>query len=99
MVSLMTIRRGLILLVFVVLVSCGGSPSSSPKKPEATPAPKVIIEQEKEGKTRPLPPEVKIKLRRDGKDNYSWELNGSDADQILKVNEKLKKQLTGDSSR
>jgi hypothetical protein len=39
---------------------------------------------------------VKIKLKRDGKDSYSWELNGSDADQILKVNDKLKKKLGGE---
>ncbi len=44
-------------------------------------------------------PEVKIKLKRDGKDNYSWEINGSDVNQILKVNEKLKKQLTGEQTR
>jgi len=45
------------------------------------------------------PPEVKIKLKRDGKDNYSWEINGSDVNQILKVNEKLRKQLTGEQTR
>jgi len=42
---------------------------------------------------------VKIKLRRDGKDNYSWELSGSDADQILKVNEKLRKGLGGEQPK
>jgi len=31
---------------------------------------------------------VKIKLKRDGKENYTWELNGTDADEVLKVNEK-----------
>jgi hypothetical protein len=45
------------------------------------------------------PPEVKIKLKRDGKDSYSWEINGSDVNQILKVNEKLRKQLTGEQPR
>ena len=48
---------------------------------------------------QPPPPEVKIKLKKDGKDSYSWELSGSDVDQILKVNEKLRKQLGGDQSR
>jgi len=42
---------------------------------------------------------VKIKLRRDGKDIYSWELSGSDADQILKVNEKLRKGLGGEQQK
>jgi hypothetical protein len=58
-----------------------------------------FVEKEKIEKEEPLPPEVKVKLRRDGKDNYSWELSGSDADQILKVNEKLRKQLTGEQTR
>jgi len=52
-----------------------------------------MVEKEKTEREAPLPPEVKIRLRRDGKDNYSWELNGSDADQILKVNEKLRKKI------
>ena len=32
-------------------------------------------------------------------DSYSWELTGSDVDQILKVNEKLRKQLGGEQPR
>ena len=32
-------------------------------------------------------------------DSYSWELAGSDVDQILKVNEKLRKQLGGERPR
>jgi len=51
-----------------------------------------------EGETL-LSPEVKIKLKRDGKDNYSWEISGSDVNQILKVDEKLKKRLGGAQPR
>ena len=61
--------------------------------------PKVIVEKEKIEKEQPLPPEVKIKLKKDGKDSYSWELTGSDVDQILKVNEKLRKQLAGEQTK
>ncbi len=61
--------------------------------------PKVIVEKEKIEKGQPLPPEVKIKLKKDGKDSYSWELTGSDVDQILKVNEKLRKQLGGEQTK
>jgi hypothetical protein len=42
---------------------------------------------------------VKIKLKRDGKDNYSWEISGSDVNQILKVDGKLRKQLGGEPTR
>ncbi len=80
----------------LVTVSCERSPSSLPGKTEGSPAPKVTVEKEWTPKEQPLPPEVKIKLKRDGKDNYSWELSGSDADQILKVNEKLRRQLGGE---
>ncbi len=58
-----------------------------------------MLEKEKVEREEPLPLEVKIKLRRDGKDNYSWEISGSDVNQILKVNEKLRKQLGGEQTR
>jgi hypothetical protein len=59
----------------------------------------VVIQKEKTEREKPLPPEVKIRLRRDGKESYSWELNGTDADQILKVNEKMRKELGGEKTR
>ncbi len=67
-------------------------------KPEPPSVPKVIVEKEKV--ERPLPPpEVKIRLKKDAKDSYSWELSGSDVDQILRVNEKLRRQLGRDPSK
>jgi len=85
------------ILMFSLPIAC--AKESPPQgKPEGRPIPKVIVEKEKMEKVPPLPPEVKIKLKKDGKDSYSWELSGSDVDQILKVNEKLKKKL-GEPSR
>ena len=86
-----------ILLVFVI-VACEGKPPSTQEKPETTAIPKVTVEKEKMERVQP-PPEVKIKLKKDGKDSYSWELSGSDVDQILKVNERLRKQLGGNQSK
>ncbi|MDP3017507.1 MAG: hypothetical protein Q8N70_10610 [Deltaproteobacteria bacterium] len=80
-----------VLLAF--MLACDGKPSPSQGKPEVLPVPKVTIEKEKVEKEEPLPPEVKIKLKRDGKDNYSWELSGSDVNEIIKINEKLRKNL------
>ena len=88
-----------IVCVAVVITACGSSSSSPPGKPEGTPAPKVVVEKEKVEKVQPLPPEVKIRLRRDGKENYTWELSGTDADEVLKVNEKMRKQLGGEKTR
>ena len=81
------------------LIACEKKSSSPESRSETPSAPKVIVEREKVEREHPLPPEVKIKLKKDGKDSYSWELAGSDVDQILKVNEKLKKQLGGEKPR
>jgi hypothetical protein len=80
-------------------IACERKSVPPESKSENLPVPKVIVEREKVEKERPLPPEVKIKLKKDGKDSYSWELTGSNVDQILKVNEKLDKQLGGKQSR
>jgi hypothetical protein len=81
------------------LLSCESRSLSPQEKSEPSPVPKVRVEREKVEKEDPLPPEVKIKLKRDDKGHTSWELSGSDADQILKVNDKLKKGLSGDLAR
>jgi hypothetical protein len=86
-----------VLFAFVI-IACEGKPAPTQGKSDAPTVPKVIVEREKTERVQP-PPEVKIKLKKDGKDSYSWELNGSDVDQILKVNEKLRKQLSGDQSK
>jgi hypothetical protein len=82
-----------------ILVACGKESLPPQGRSENPPVPKVIVEKEKVGKEQPLPPEVKIKLKKDGKESYSWELTGSDVDQVLKVNERLRKQLGGEPPR
>ena len=81
------------------LIACEKKSLPPQGKLESPSAPKVMVEKEKVEKEQPLPSEVKIKLKKDGKDSYSWELTGSDVDQILKVNEKLRKQLGGEQPR
>jgi hypothetical protein len=93
----MKIRSILSVMVFLA-AACGSNSSSSPAKPEGSPPPKIVVEKEKSQREQPLPPEVKIRLKRDGKENYTWELSGTDVDQVLKVNEKMKKQL-GEKNR
>ena len=93
-------HKRLAVCVFIVLtaIACERKLPSPQEKKEASPVPKVIVEKERTEREPPLPPEVKIRLKKDGKDNYSWELSGSDADQILKVNQKLRKQLGGEKA-
>jgi len=85
-------------LIFL-FIACEKKNFPPQEKPENPSVPKVIVEKERVEKVHALPPEVKIKLKKDGKDSYSWELSGSDVDQILKVNERLRKQLGGEPSR
>jgi len=94
-------RKILIVCVLItfVIVGCKGKPPAPKEESEISSVPKVVTEKEKAEKEQPLPPEVKIKVKKDGKDTYSWELSGSDVDQILKVNERLKKQLGGEKAR
>jgi hypothetical protein len=89
---------GCIVTLFAI-TACENRPSASPERSEPVKAPKIVVEREKADREPPFPPEVKIRLKRDGKDNYSWELSGSDADQILKVNEKLRKKVGGDQGK
>jgi hypothetical protein len=90
-------------VVFVALIffliACEKKSISQQGKSESPPAAKVVVEKEKVEKEQPLPPEVKIRLKKDGKDSYSWELTGSDVDQILKVDEKLRKRLGGERTK
>ena len=44
-----------------------------------------------------LKSDLKIKLKRDGKGAYVWEITGKDPQEILKANEVLRKRL-GDGS-
>lgn len=91
----------LISLIFFLFFSCEGKPTLTGNKMESQPPPKVIIEKEEKTEKEDIvfKPDIKIKLKRDGKDNYSWEISGSDPDEILKVNEKFRKRLSGDQGR
>ncbi len=89
----------LISLIIFLILGCEGKTITPEKKIENQTPPKVIIEKEKLDKEENFKPEVKIKLKRDGKDNYSWEISGSDPDEILKVNEKFRRKLSGGQSR
>lgn len=42
---------------------------------------------------------VKIKLKRSGDGDYSWELSGDDADKVIQTDRKLKESLEKPNSR
>lgn len=86
-------------LLGLIIIGCERQPPSSQGRSETPQAPKVIVEKEEEKRVQPPAPEVRIKLKKESKESYSWELSGSDVGQILKVNERLKKELEGSPSR
>ncbi len=86
-------------LVAFTSIACENRPMPSPEKSEAPSGPKGVVEKQRVDRASPFPPEVKIKLKRDAKDNYSWELSSSDVDQIIQVNDKLRKKVGGEGSK
>lgn len=38
--------------------------------------------------------DIKIRLKRDSKGSYSWEIQGKDVNEVLKVNDILKRRLS-----
>jgi hypothetical protein len=75
--------RGLLCLV-VMMISVS-----------ACAADKEDIQLKKQPEIQQIKPKkpVKIKLRRSAKDEYTWELSGEDADEIVTTDRKLRKML------
>jgi outer membrane biogenesis lipoprotein LolB len=83
-----------IILAVALLFSCS-------KAPEAVPdaAAKPDIQKEEQYKKeldeikKTIKGDIKIKLKKDGKGDYSWEISGKDAAEVLKANDILGKKL------
>jgi hypothetical protein len=55
--------------------------------------PAVFKQQPEIAEIRPQQKPVSIKLKRSSGGDYSWDISGSDADEILKADRKLKESL------
>ena len=84
-----------IILVLVLLLAC-----SKPPEPVPDVAAVPDIQKEEQYKKeldeirKSIKGDVKVKLKKDGKgDNYSWEISGKDAAEVLKVNDTLVRKL------
>jgi hypothetical protein len=83
-----------ILMITLSLLSCMKN-QEAPVKPKA-PEGEVAEAQSKkdmEEIRKSLKGDIKIKLKRDGKGAYAWEIQGKDAQEVLKANETLRKRL------
>ncbi|MBF0472519.1 MAG: hypothetical protein HQK91_13240 [Nitrospirae bacterium] len=83
----------LIIMSFVILIPCNRCGSSKQCDAEQEKQTKFVYNKDKNIiKTHPLKP-VKIKLKRDYDGDYSWEIVGEDAGDVLRNNRMLEEKL------
>jgi len=83
-----------IFLILLAFISCGkGVDVSSQQKPSEAQAADGQYQKELDEIKKSLKGDVKIKLKKESKGGYSWEIAGKDAQEILKANEALRKKL------
>lgn len=75
----------LAMFILVPLQSC----TRTEEKEEAA----VFKQQPEIMEVKPQQKPVNIKLKRSAKGDYSWDLSGSDADEVLKADKRLKESL------
>lgn len=77
----------------MLLVGCTGSTDVTPAKKVDDAQKDATYQKEMDEVRKSIKSEVKIKLKKDGKGSYSWEIQGKDPQEVLKVNETLRKKL------
>jgi predicted secreted protein len=84
-----------IFLVLFVLISCnkGTDVPLQQKAPEGQ-GMEGQYQKELDEIKKSLKGDVKIKLKKEGKGGYSWEITGKDAQEVLKTNDALRKRLS-----
>ena len=84
-----------ILLVVIFLFSCGkGVELTQTQKKAGEQNSEELYKKELDEIKKSLKGDVKIKLKKDGKGGYSWEITGKDAQEIIKANDILVKKLS-----
>lgn len=83
-----------IALIFISLMCCTRAQEVPVKqKTPGGDALEVQYKKEMEEIKKSLRSDLKIKLKRDGKGAYAWEIAGKDTQEILKANETLRRRL------
>jgi hypothetical protein len=83
----------IIVVVSLLLGSCSGSTDVTPGKKVEDSQKDAAYQKEMDELRKAIKSDVKIKLKKDGKGAYSWEIQGKDPQEVLKANETLKKKL------
>jgi outer membrane biogenesis lipoprotein LolB len=82
-----------IIVVICLLSACSGSTDVTPGKKAEDSQKDAAYQKEMDELRKAIKSDVKIKLKKDGKGTYSWEIQGKDPQEVLKANETLKKKL------
>lgn len=81
-------------LLAVLFFACGKAVEvPGGKKSESDTTAELQYKKELDEIRKSMKGDVKIKLKKDGKGSYSWEISGKDAQEVLKTNDALKKRL------
>lgn len=78
-----------------MVISCSRTTDIPPKKTQEE-AGQTDAQHKKELEEikKNLKGDIKIKLKKDSKGGYSWEITGKDAGEVLKANDILRKKLS-----
>ena len=81
------LRMQILVIAFLslALLSCGSRPEEKVPPPTFKQAPQIAD-------VKPQKP-VKIRLKRNSKDDYSWEITGDSVDEVVKADRQLRKLL------
>ncbi len=76
-------------ILFLLILFIPACARTDDKQPQATPTFNQVQQIEEVKPEKP----AKIKLKRDAKDDYSWEISGDNVDEIIRADKRLKKDL------
>ncbi len=79
--------------IVILLAGCTGAADVTPGKKVDEAQKDATYQKEMDELRKSIKSEVKIKLKKDGKGSYSWEIQGKDPQEVLRVNETLRKKL------
>ncbi len=82
------------MLAILAILACCTAKSDVPQAAKVDDVQKdSAYQKEMDDLRKSIKSEVKIKLKKDGKGSYSWEIQGKDPQEVLRVNEQLHKKL------
>ncbi len=81
------------IVALCLLFGCSRFPESTPPKNAREAQKEEQYKKELDEVRKTIKGEVKIKLKKDGKGDYTWEITGKDANEVLKANDAIARKL------